>query len=146
MLNTHGYVLLGPYRWTVFSIPTNNDFRRQKSPRIVTTMNHCRSTPLRGIATTHNPHTTQKITDRKQVVCRVVGHNYHAACLLPHLSLNREVDSLLRNRSAYICINHPRLSANYQQLSTGGLQNTQKLEPQGALIAHLSTMSTSVIS
>ena len=28
------------------------------------------------IAAIHNPHTTQKITDRKQVVCRVVDHNY----------------------------------------------------------------------
>ena len=29
-------------------------------------------TKITGI---HNPHTTQKITDRKQVVCRVVDHN-----------------------------------------------------------------------
>ena len=28
------------------------------------------------IAAIHNPHTTQKMTDRKQVVCRVVDHNY----------------------------------------------------------------------
>ena len=28
------------------------------------------------IAAIHNPHTTQKITDRKLVVCRVVDHNY----------------------------------------------------------------------
>ena len=28
------------------------------------------------IAAIHNPHTTQEITDRKQVVCRVVDHNY----------------------------------------------------------------------
>ena len=27
------------------------------------------------IVAIHNPHTTQKITDRKQVVCRVVDHN-----------------------------------------------------------------------
>ena len=27
------------------------------------------------IAAIHNPHTTQKMTDRKQVVCRVVDHN-----------------------------------------------------------------------
>ena len=27
------------------------------------------------IAAIHNPHTTQEITDRKQVVCRVVDHN-----------------------------------------------------------------------
>ena len=26
------------------------------------------------IAAIHNPHTTQKMTDRKQVVCRVVDH------------------------------------------------------------------------
>ena len=37
-------------------------------------MNHCRSAPLRGIGTIHNPHTTQRITDRKQVVWRVVDH------------------------------------------------------------------------
>ena len=28
------------------------------------------------IAAIHNPHKTQKMTDRKQVVCRVVDHNY----------------------------------------------------------------------
>ena len=28
------------------------------------------------IAAIHNPHTTQKMTNRKQVVCRVVDHNY----------------------------------------------------------------------
>ena len=28
------------------------------------------------IAAIHNPHTTQKMTDRKQVVYRVVDHNY----------------------------------------------------------------------
>ena len=28
------------------------------------------------IVAIHNPHTTQKIEDRKQVVCRVVDHNY----------------------------------------------------------------------
>ena len=28
------------------------------------------------IPTTDNPHKTQEITERKQVVCRVVGHNY----------------------------------------------------------------------
>ena len=28
------------------------------------------------MAAIHNPHTTQKMTDRKQVVCRVVDHNY----------------------------------------------------------------------
>ena len=27
------------------------------------------------IAAIHNPHTTQRMTDRKQVVCRVVDHN-----------------------------------------------------------------------
>ena len=36
-------------------------------------MIHCRSAPLRVMAAIHNPHTTQKMTDRKQVVCRVVG-------------------------------------------------------------------------
>ena len=67
---------LGPYLCITVVVPANNDFRRKKSPEIVETMNHCRSAPLRGIGTIHNPHTTQKITDRKQVVCRVVDHNY----------------------------------------------------------------------
>ena len=30
---------------------------------------------IKKIAAIHNPHTTQKMTDRKQVVCRVVDHN-----------------------------------------------------------------------
>ena len=72
-------MLLGPYLSKLVLIPANNDFRRQKSPRIIATMNRCHSAPLWGIATTHNPHTTQKITDRKQVVCRVVGHNYSSS-------------------------------------------------------------------
>ena len=32
------------------------------------------------IAAIHNPHTTQEITERKQVVCRVVDHNYPHPC------------------------------------------------------------------
>ena len=38
------------------------------------------------IAAIHNPHTTQKMTDRKQVVCRVVDHNY------PHLDIDSAID------------------------------------------------------
>ena len=56
------------------SIPANNDFKRQKSPRIATTMN-CRSAPLRGIATTHNPHTTQNITDRNYR--KIIDRRHH---------------------------------------------------------------------
>ena len=76
MLNTHGYVSLGPYLCKTVVVPAKNDFRRKKLPEIVATMNHCRSAPLRVIAAIHNPHTTQKMTYRKQVVRRVVDHNY----------------------------------------------------------------------
>ena len=47
MLNTHGYVSLGPYLCITVVVPANNDFRRKKLPEIVATMNHCRSAPLR---------------------------------------------------------------------------------------------------
>ena len=47
MLNTHGYVSLGPYLCITVVVPGNNDFRRKKLPEIVATMNHCRSAPLR---------------------------------------------------------------------------------------------------
>ena len=46
--------------------------QKEEITEIVATMNHCRSAPLRVMAAIHNPHTTQKITDSKQVVCRVV--------------------------------------------------------------------------
>ena len=81
MLNTHGYVSLGPYLCITVVVPANNDFRRKKLPEIVATMNHCRSAPLQVMAAIHNPHMTQKMTDRKQVVCRVVGHNYYVTCV-----------------------------------------------------------------
>ena len=57
-------------------VSTNNDFRRKKSPRIAEIINHCRSVLLRGNAMSHNPHKAQKNTNRKQVVCRVVDHNF----------------------------------------------------------------------
>ena len=50
MLNTHGYVSLGPCLCITVVVPANNDFRRKlikKLPEIVATMNHCRSAPLR---------------------------------------------------------------------------------------------------
>ena len=76
MLNTHGYVSLGPYLCITVIVPANNDFRRKKLPEIVATMNHCRSAPLQRSqqSTTLTRH--RKMTDRKQVVCRVVDHNY----------------------------------------------------------------------
>ena len=37
------------------------------------------------IAAIHNPHTTQKMTDRKQVVCRVVDHNYSNVCMTSNI-------------------------------------------------------------
>ena len=56
------------------------------------------------IAAIHNPHTTQKMTDRKQVVCRVVDHNYfHVSkdrCSVLSIELvlaNAMVDIKLRN-------------------------------------------------
>ena len=58
------------------------------------TMNHCRSAPLRGIGTLHNSQTTQRITDRKQVVWRVVDHNYHftwRAFLMPIFVLKKAI-------------------------------------------------------
>ena len=75
MLFTHGYMLLVPYPCKVLLIPANNDSRKQKTPRIVATINLCRSVSLLCITTIHNPNMTQKITDRKQVVCRFVDHS-----------------------------------------------------------------------
>ena len=46
MLNTHGYVSLGPYLCITVVVPAN-DFRSKKLTEIVATMNHCRSAPLR---------------------------------------------------------------------------------------------------
>ena len=38
---------LGPYLCITVVVPANNDFRGKKLPKIVGTMNHCRSAPLR---------------------------------------------------------------------------------------------------
>ena len=76
MLNTHGYVSLGPYLCITVVVPANNDFRRKKLPENRSDNESLSFRSITKIAAIHNPHTTQKMTDRKQVVCRVVDHNY----------------------------------------------------------------------
>ena len=66
MLNTHGYVSLGPCLCITVVVPANNDLRRKKLPEIVATMIHCRSAPLRRSqqATTLTRHRKWPIENR----------------------------------------------------------------------------------
>ena len=55
--------------------------RQQRLQKEEITRNHSDNDSLSfrsitKIPAIHNPRTTQKIADRKQVVCRVVDHNY----------------------------------------------------------------------
>ena len=69
MLNTYGYVSLGPYLCITVEVPANNDFRRKILHEIVATMNHCRSAPLRRSqqSTTLTRHRKYPIDNRSCV-------------------------------------------------------------------------------
>ena len=80
MLNTHGYVSLGPYLCTTVVVPANNDFRRKKLPEIVATMIHCRSAPLRRSqqSTTLTRHRKWPIENRSCVgLWTITSINYN---------------------------------------------------------------------
>ena len=91
-------------------------------------MNHCRSAPLRVMAAIHNPHTTQKMTNRKQVVCRVVDHNY------PKQHLDIETTPKSPMLIAYLSISLPEKSdmvkSSYPRLRWVCLTKNPPLESQ----------------